>query len=339
MNVIDGGDSHQEPFYRAGGCRLKMASRSLRAKRKWSAVVLIGMEEIARDVCAVTMTMANAYLVGSAGAWVLVDSGTPGNEKKIKEAAEARFAPGARPRAILLTHGHFDHAGSSGGLAKMWDVPVYAHRLERPYLDGRSSYPPIDPTAPGFFSNMSRLFPSRTVNVGDHLRDFANSLSDVGMGDWEIVDTPGHSPGHVAFYRRSDGVLLAGDALTTMNLDSFLAVITKRKEVCRPPTPATTDWGQARQSVERLAALRPRVIGAGHGLPMQDAADELAWLAEHFRAPGHGRYVQQPARADESGVTYLPPAPMDPMPRMAAGVAAGIAIAAAGAFVAKRARS
>lgn len=297
------------------------------------------MQEIAPGVAVVTMTISNAYLVGNADSWVLVDSGTPGNATKIKEAAEARFGPGAKPRAIVLTHGHFDHAGSSGSLGEMWGVRIYAHRLEWPYLDGRSSYPPVDPTAPGFFSAMSRLFPSRTVNVGDRLSEIGSNLPALGMHEWQALNTPGHTPGHLAFFRSSDGVLLAGDAVTTMNLDSFLETVTRRKAVCRPPVPATSDWQQARRSVQLLAGLKPRLIAAGHGLPMSDAADELTELANHFPMPAHGRYVHEPARADESGLTYLPPAPLDALPRLAAGVAAGIAMAGVGALLAKKRRA
>ena len=97
--------------------------------------------------------------------------------------------------------------------------------------------------------------------------------------------TPGHTPGHVAFFRRADGVLLAGDAVTTMNLDSFWDTIPRRKQVCRPPVPATHDWKSARRSVELLASLRPSLIAAGHGIPMRDAADELSRLAEGFISP------------------------------------------------------
>ena len=53
---------------------------------------------------------------------------------------------GAPPEAIVLTHGHFDHAGSALQLAEYWDVPIYAHRLEMPYLTGKADYPPPDPT-------------------------------------------------------------------------------------------------------------------------------------------------------------------------------------------------
>ena len=112
--------------------------------------------------------------------------------------------------------------------------------------------------------------------------------------------------GHVAFFRREDRVLLAGDAVTTMNLDSFLDTILRRPKICRPPVPATMDWERARRSVELLAALRPRVVAAGHGAPVQNGADELQRLADRFAAPVHGRYVRDPVRADETGVTYVP---------------------------------
>lgn len=296
------------------------------------------MQEIAPGVAGIAMKIANAYLVGNRASWVLVDSGAPGNAQRIREAAEARFGRGARPQAIILTHGHFDHAGSCPALAPLWGVRVYAHRLEWPYLNGESSYPPLDPTPPGFFSALSRFFPSRTVQIGEHLEEIGNSLPKLGMDEWETINTPGHTPGHVAFFRPRDGVLLAGDALTTMNLDNLFATLTQRKQVCRPPVPATTNWRQARRSVEALASLRPRVIAAGHGRPMHDAAAELAHLAAHFPIPKHGRYVAEPARADETGITYLPRPAVDVAPKIAAGVIAGMAVAGVGALLAKRAR-
>lgn len=280
------------------------------------------MEEIARGVAVIPMTIANAYLVGTRESWTLVDSGIPGNVRGIRNAAESMFGVGARPRAIVVTHGHFDHAGSAAPLADEWQVPIYAHRLELAYLTGRSTYPPLDATAPGFFCGLSRLFPSRTVNLGQRVQPFA----DDPLPGWEMHQTPGHTPGHVSFFRRADGVLLAGDALTTMDLDSLIATLTKRKEVCRPPVPATSDWVKARRSVELLAGLDPEVIAAGHGAPMHGAAEELRRFAANFRPPSHGRYVTEPVRSDENGVQWLPPKPPDVVPAIAAGVAAGIAV-------------
>ena len=238
------------------------------------------MRELTRDVAIVPGMIANAYLVGDRESWVVVDSGTPASGRKIVRAAEARFGRGARPRAILLTHGHFDHAGSAPALADRWGAPVFAHVRELPYLTGRERYPRMDTSKPGFFSKLARFFPSGTVDLGKRVHEWAAEWEG-----WRTIETPGHTPGHVCFYRASDGVLLAGDALTTMDLDSFVGTIGKRPKVCRPPVPATMDWGKARESVRLLAGLRPSLIAAGHGIPMRGAAEELRRLAEHFAIP------------------------------------------------------
>ena len=244
------------------------------------------MEQIAPGVAVIPTLIANAYLVGERDSWVLVDACTPGNEKRIRRAAERRFGRGSRPNAIVLTHGHFDHAGSAGALADAWGVPVLAHRAELPFLTGLAHYPPFHLSTPGFFTLLARFFPTSTVDLGARVRGLEVASGLPGLPDWESMETPGHTPGHVCFFRRRDGTLLAGDAVTTMNLDSFWGTVAKRKKVCRPPTPATMDWGGARRSVELLARLRPHVIGAGHGAPMRDAADELTALAENFPNPG-----------------------------------------------------
>src|SRR5919201_500708 len=107
--------------------------------------------EISPDVAYLRTAIVNVYFVGAPGArdgeWVLVDAGLPGFAGRIARAAAARFGD-SRPAAIVLTHGHFDHVGAVRGLAERWDVPVYAHRLELPYLTGRSPYPPPGAAAP-----------------------------------------------------------------------------------------------------------------------------------------------------------------------------------------------
>jgi glyoxylase-like metal-dependent hydrolase (beta-lactamase superfamily II) len=280
------------------------------------------MEEIARGVAIIPMSISNAYLVGEARSWVLVDSGTPGNAQNIKEAAEARFGAGAKPRAIVLTHGHFDHAGSCPELAELWKVNVYAHHLELPYLTGRSMYPPLDTTAPGAFSFLARFFPSRTVDVGDRVIAWDGDFSAFGISGWRSIHTPGHAPGQFAFFRQEDAVLLAGDAVTTMNLDNIVDIVTRVPKLCGPPVPATYDWQQAHESVRTLAELRPFLIAAGHGTPMAAVWARLQELAENFPIPEHGRYVPEPARVDENGITYLPAKPPDRLVRATVGVSA-----------------
>src|SRR3954469_731424 len=97
------------------------------------------------DLAYLRNVMVNLFFSGLPGAgdrdWVLIDAGLPGSARSIVEAAARRFQPGARPSAIVMTHGHFDHVGALKELAEAWDVPVFAHRLELPYLTGRSPYP------------------------------------------------------------------------------------------------------------------------------------------------------------------------------------------------------
>lgn len=271
---------------------------------------------IAPDVGWLPISFVNAYFIGHpGGAWVLVDSGLPGRAAQIFEAAEARFGAGSRPEAIYLTHGHFDHAGSALQLADKWDVSIFAHRMEMPYVTGGSDYPPPDPTIGGAIAFLSRFMPHRTRDLGKRVRSLPTGELR-GAPGWQWIETPGHSPGHVSFFRSSDGVLLAGDAFATMNMDSWLGLMTAKKDLSRAGSPFNMDWDATRHSVEKLAALRPNVVGCGHGIPISNAElpDRLARFARRFRPPRHGRYVAAPVEVNGNGIVSLPPAPVDPVP-------------------------
>lgn len=298
------------------------------------------IERIAPDVGWQPISFVNAYFVGhSGGPWVLIDSGLPGWAAQIFEAGEARFGAGSRPEAIYLTHGHFDHAGSALELAERWEVPIFAHRLELPYLTGRSDYPPPDPTIGGAFAFLSRFMPCRGRDLRDRIRELPNGELP-GLPDWEWIATPGHSPGHVSFFRSSDRVLLAGDTFATMNMDSWMGVIAGNKELAHAGAPFTIDWSATRRSVQRLADLRPNVAGCGHGIPMCDSRlpDRLKIFAERFRAPRHGRYAAAPAEVDETGVVALPPAPFDPVPLATAGALLAVGIALGSGYLEEQLR-
>jgi len=279
------------------------------------------MQEIAANVAALPLSIENVYFVGAPGhPWALIDAGTPGTAARIQAAARARYGASARPEAILLTHGHTDHVGSAAALSDLWNVPVYAHPLERPYLSGESPYPPKDPTVGGAMAMLSRVFPMNIVDLGDRLQPLPDGARVPGLPDWQWHWTPGHSPGHVSFYRPEDGTLLAGDAFVTVNVDSLPALVTKAPQISRPPAPFTCDWEAAEKSVRLLASLSLYAVGCGHGRPLAgpDVAADLKRFSESFAAPAHGRYVGSPARADLTGIVSLPPPAPDPFPVQAA---------------------
>jgi glyoxylase-like metal-dependent hydrolase (beta-lactamase superfamily II) len=290
----------------------------------------------------------NVYVLNAGGGrWFLVDTGLPGFAAVIKAACEARFE-GRPPEGIILTHAHFDHAGNVEQLATEWNVPVFAHRLEMPYLRGESDYPPADPTPGGAICFLSRFFPTGGYDLRGRvdLRELPEEGEEAntvpGLAGWRWIHTPGHSAGHVSLYREFDRMLIAGDALATMDMDSWTSQVSRKRELARPPTPFTPDWRSAHQSIDRLAELEPKLVAAGHGLPMSGryVAGELAELSERLQPPAGGRYAGMPAKFDASGrVREVPPPAADPLkPKM--GVAAALALAGIGIalFAASRRR-
>jgi glyoxylase-like metal-dependent hydrolase (beta-lactamase superfamily II) len=287
---------------------------------------------IAPDVGWLPVSYANVYFVGRPGGkWILLDAGLPGGAREIVAAAEARFGAGSNPEAIVLTHGHLDHAGSALALAEIWDCPVYVHPMETPFLTGKSPYPPADPTVGGAVAFISRFLPRRCRDFGSRLREL-HTRKVPGASGWNWIPTPGHSPGHVVLFRESDRVLLAGDAVITVEMDSWQGLISGRQKLAGPPAPFTIDWANAVASLRNLASLRPNVIGAGHGIPISDSdlPERFERFAASFRPPRRGRYVGRPARTDENGIIDLPRAPFDPVPfaTAAALLFAGLALGA-----------
>ena len=273
------------------------------------------LRRVTDDLAVLRTVMVNVYLYGAPGAteWVLIDTGLYGSAHRIREAAAERFGAGARPAAIVLTHGHFDHVGALRELAEGWDVPVYAHPLELPYLTGRSAYPPPDPTVGGgAMAALSFAYPKAPLDLGPRVRPLPEDGTVPGMPSWRWLHTPGHTAGHVSLFREADRTLVAGDAFVTVKQESVTAVLQQRPEVHGPPAYFTPDWAAAGASVRALADLEPEVAATGHGLPlsgpvMRAALHRLADDFERVAVPEHGRYVGHPAVADEGGVVTVPP--------------------------------
>jgi glyoxylase-like metal-dependent hydrolase (beta-lactamase superfamily II) len=276
------------------------------------------IETLTPDLARLRIAFVNVYFAGPPGkggttSWALVDAGLAMGAAQILRVAADRFGETARPSAIILTHGHFDHVGALEPLLGVWDVPVYAHPLELPFLTGRADYPPPDPTVGrGLMARLSPLFPERGIDVSRHVQPLPSSGDVPGMTGWRWIHTPGHSPGHVSLVRSADGSLIAGDAVTTTRQESVFAVATQKVELNGPPAYFTIDWDKAGRSASTLASLRPALLATGHGAPLQGAhvAAELSALAREFDTrsrPRRGRYVAAPAVTDEQGVVSLPP--------------------------------
>lgn len=287
----------------------------------------------------------NFYMIQDqkSGAWALVDAGLKWSASKIRAMASELFGEGSRPTAIILTHGHFDHVGALPALIEEWNIPVYAHPLEVPYLTGQSSYPPPDPTVGGgLMAAMSWMYPKGPIDVQDYVRPLPNDNSIPGLSDWKYIHTPGHAPGHISLFRESDRVLIAGDAFVTTKAESAMYALSSMKHLSGPPKYFTCNWASAELSVIKLAALDPEVAATGHGKTMrgEELRGALKKLSTHFKTvalPAEGRYLNEPAVTNEQGVLFLPP-PTEKLSSLAKIVGLSIAVASVALLIYQQAR-
>lgn len=248
---------------------------------------VVAMDAIADGVLGLRIAFVNVFGIRhtQGTGWTLIDAAVPLSAGLIKHWAEKNF--GKPPNSIVLTHGHFDHVSVAKELADEWNVPVYAHPLEFPYLTGVAEYPAPNPSAGGgMMSILSPLYSRGPFDLGNRLRPLPGDGGTLPeLPGWQILETPGHTPGHVSFFRESDRTLLPGDAFCTTKPESFFDVtFAQPAELHGPPAYFTSDWDAACDSVEKLAALNPQVVAPGHGKPLagEGVAGALQRLAANF---------------------------------------------------------
>ena len=251
-------------------------------------------------------TQTNVYFVGSGSSWTLIDAGWAKDGPAIRQAAEAVFGADTRPAAILLTHDHPDHDGSALELARTWDCPVYVHPDELPLANGdfaaiTAAAGPLDTWLVLPLMRAIGWRRREAILAGSSLKDVARAFDPgaavPGLPGWECIPTPGHTPGHVSFFRPSDRVLITGDAVVTMRLNSISGLVLQRPGLSGPPWYTSWEWRTAKASVAALARLEPLVLAGGHGTPLTGAetADALRAFAESFS----GRATTGMAGADD----------------------------------------
>jgi len=209
----------------------------------------------------------SCYLVREDDGFTLIDAGLPNSASEIMAIARAHGAPIVR---IALTHAHMDHVGSLDALhAALPDAEVLIGAREARFLAGERSLDPGEPQDKlrgGYVTSPTR--PTRLLNAGDR------------VGSLEVIASPGHTPGHIAFFDTRDRTLIAGDALMTQGG----IAVSGQLRIRFPISPFVT-WHRptALDSARALRALAPSRLAVGHGPVLEQslpAMDEAIRIAE-----------------------------------------------------------
>jgi hydroxyacylglutathione hydrolase len=180
---------------------------------------------------------------------VLIDAGTSTDRKRILRQLEGRTVS-----AHALTHAHPDHYGSSHAVCEARGIPLWCPERDAPVLSGERPAP-----GQGRLARLLARMPlpdphpvERLLREGDEVAGFT------------VLDVPGHSPGHVAYWHEADRTLICGDVLFNLSLPTL------RPGLREPYAAMTADPARNRESARRLAGLRPELVLFGHGPPLRD---------------------------------------------------------------------
>ncbi|QGK75889.1 MBL fold metallo-hydrolase [Flavobacterium sp. SLB02] len=205
------------------------------------------MKNIARDVYQIPLfprNGINCYVIED----VLIDAGIESSGNIILNALKNNTIT-----KHILTHAHADHQGSSKIICETLHIPLWCSEPEKQAAeDGNviSEYPNpnhiISKFQKKFWAGKGHPV-SHTLKEGDSIAGFT------------VIETPGHSSGHLSFFREFDGVLIVGDVMTNMNL---LTTIVGLHE---PPSLFTNNQQINRESIKKLASLKPKILCFGHG--------------------------------------------------------------------------
>ncbi|GIG28535.1 MBL fold metallo-hydrolase [Cellulomonas marina] len=244
------------------------------------------LTEVADRVHRIDHAYVNCYLVEEEGRLLLVDTGVPAHWRRIGEAVRAL---GRRPSdvvAVALTHGHFDHTGNVARAMDVLGVPVWAGTEDLELVEHPYRYAHENPLAayplrhPAGVPVLAALMAAGAWHVrgARGLRAYESGGVLPVPGRPVVVDSPGHTWGHVALHLPERGVLLSGDALVT--LDPY----TGGRGPQIVAGAATADSAAALASLDALEATGAATVLPGHGDPWTAGVAEAAARAREVGA-------------------------------------------------------
>jgi glyoxylase-like metal-dependent hydrolase (beta-lactamase superfamily II) len=222
----------------------------------------------------------NWYLVEGDDGVTVVDAGVPASWQSLLDALRALGRSSGDVRALVLTHGHFDHVGFAERARRALGIPVYAPENDVPLTRHPWRYDHERPRIP-YLLTQPRALPI-VVAFLRHRAFWPAPIAEVvrySEGELPVpgrpaaIPTPGHTLGHCALHLPDRDAVIAGDAVVT--LDPYTAR-TGPRIVARA---ATVDSARNRATLDALAATGARTVLTGHGEPWTGGAEAIVAAA------------------------------------------------------------
>ena len=221
--------------------------------------------KIIDNVFIVPGVMANPYIIVDTDGLTVIDTGLPRSEKKIL-AYIASLGKSARDvKRIILTHSDLDHVGGLAALKKATGARTYASKIEAEAIAAGKPSRVINPS--GFslrrlmFTLMRPFMKVAPFQVDEILSD-GQALPM--LGGLRVVETIGHTPGHISLFAPASGILFCGDSMVT-DVNGI--------QGSRPGV--TWDQAKAKESAIKQSLLGAIIVCSGHGPVVKDAAGKF----------------------------------------------------------------
>lgn len=221
--------------------------------------------KITENVFVVPGVIANTYVLMDADGLTIIDAGLPRSEKKILAYVASLGRTPQDVKRIIITHADLDHYGGLAALQRATGARTYASQIEADAMaQGKSSR---EIKASGFslqrilFAALSPFVKAAPVRIDEILKE-GQTLP--ALGGLQVLETPGHTPGHLSLYASQAGVLFCGDSIVSDD---------KGLHGSRPGI--TWNESSARESERKQAGLGAQIVCSGHGSVVRDAAGKF----------------------------------------------------------------
>jgi glyoxylase-like metal-dependent hydrolase (beta-lactamase superfamily II) len=220
--------------------------------------------EIIPNVHLIPNIVANPYLIVDPDGLTLIDAGLPGNQKKILKTISSLGHTPTDLKRIIITHADIDHIGSLSALKKASGAQILTSKIEAEAMAQGKSSRQIQSgmvLRKVLMGIMLHFMPPIAVEADVILKE--GQILPV-LGGLRVVETPGHTPGHISLFSPSTGILFTGDS-----------IVTREGELVRSVKANTWDEAKADESARKQAALGAQIVCPGHGAVIKEAANKF----------------------------------------------------------------